>query len=147
MHSHLFFFGPNPATQPAGTEHGGRECDAGRWSLIGDVPWMRDARGFKQQGPPKAGETVAWLENELDRVKATHRRAEPEDRATPDDVDRALNGEPHVVLAVEGARFLEGGVAPLQGAYELGIRHIQLVHYIEQPARRLPDREARCTAG
>jgi membrane dipeptidase len=49
---------------------------------------------------------------------------------TPEDVDLALKGDPHVVLSVEGASFVDEGVPQLQAAYDLGIRHIQLVHYI-----------------
>jgi membrane dipeptidase len=34
------------------------------------------------------------------------------------------------VLAVEGASFLDDDLSQLQAAYDAGIRHIQLVHYI-----------------
>jgi membrane dipeptidase len=34
------------------------------------------------------------------------------------------------VLSVEGASFLDEGISQLQAAYDMGIRHIQLVHYI-----------------
>ncbi|MEI9898804.1 MAG: hypothetical protein WDN31_00270 [Hyphomicrobium sp.] len=36
-----------------------------------------------------------------------------------------------MVLTVEGATFVEDDVSPLAHAYELGVRSIQLVHYIE----------------
>jgi len=48
---------------------------------------------------------------------------------TPEHVEAALKGDPHVVLAVEGASFLDDGVAQLRSAYDMGVRHIQLVHY------------------
>src|SRR5439155_7554557 len=34
------------------------------------------------------------------------------------------------VLAVEGASFLDDDIGQVQAAYDAGIRHIQLVHYI-----------------
>jgi membrane dipeptidase len=50
---------------------------------------------------------------------------------TAGDVDRAVKGEPHVVLAVEGASFVEDDLGRIQTAYDLGVRHLQLVHYIK----------------
>lgn len=47
----------------------------------------------------------------------------------PSDVDRALRGEPRIVLAVEGANFIENDVARVRIAHGLGLRHLQLVHY------------------
>ena len=37
------------------------------------------------------------------------------------------------MLTVEGATFVEDGIAPLAHAYEQGVRSVQLVHYIENP--------------
>ena len=50
---------------------------------------------------------------------------------TPEDVDRALKGEPHVVLAIEGASSFDDGAGQIKAAYDLGVRHVQLVHYIK----------------
>jgi membrane dipeptidase len=47
------------------------------------------------------------------------------------DVLSALAGVPHVVLSVEGATFAERGIDQFQAAYDLGIRHIQLVHLLK----------------
>ena len=52
---------------------------------------------------------------------------------TPDDVDSALKGQPHVVLAVEGASFVDADPSQIKRAYDLGVRHLQLVHYIKNP--------------
>ncbi|MBS0241562.1 MAG: membrane dipeptidase, partial [Proteobacteria bacterium] len=49
---------------------------------------------------------------------------------TPADLERAAKGEPHIVLAVEGASFLDDDPKGLEFAYEAGVRHVQLVHYI-----------------
>ena len=101
------------------------------WSLVGDLPWMQATpRGFKQKSVPKAGETVTWFQAELARVKAHIAEQNLKIVNAPEDVDLALKGDPHVVLSVEGASFLDDGIGQLQAAYDAGIRHIQLVHYI-----------------
>jgi membrane dipeptidase len=51
----------------------------------------------------------------------------------PADVALARGGDPHVVLGVEGASFVEGDIGNVKVAYDLGIRHLQLVHYIRSP--------------
>ena len=82
---------------------------------------------------PKPGEAPAWFEKELARIKAHIAEQKLKIVRTPADVDLALKGDPHVVLSVEGASFLDNEHRPAAGAYDLGIRHIQLVHYIRNP--------------
>jgi membrane dipeptidase len=132
MHSHLLFIGPNPASSsPLGPNMAGGKATLVAWSLVGDLPWMAvTPRGFKQKGVPGAGETVSWFQKELERIKAHIAEQKLKIVRTPEDIDLALKGEPHVVLAIEGASFLDDGIAQLQAAYDLGVRHIQLVHYI-----------------
>jgi membrane dipeptidase len=132
MHYHLLFIGPNPASSsPLGRNMAGGRATLVAWSLVGDLPWMAvTPRGFKQKSVPKVGETVTWFQAELARVKAHVAEQNLKIVKTAEDVDLALKGDPHVVLSVEGASFLDDGVAKLQAAYDLGIRHIQLVHYI-----------------
>jgi membrane dipeptidase len=132
MHYHLLFIGPNPASSsPLGRNMAGGKATLVAWSLVGDLPWMAvTPRGFKQKSVPKAGETVTWFQAELARVKAHIAEQNLKIVKTPEDINLALKGDPHVVLSVEGASFLDDGVAQLQEAYDAGIRHIQLVHYI-----------------
>ena len=104
------------------------------WSLVGDVPWLkRSRRGFEQSGTPKPGEALAWFEKDLAQIKAHIAQQGLKIVRTPADVDLALKGDPHVVLSVEGASFLDKDAGQLQAAYDLGIRHVQLVHYIRNP--------------
>ena len=49
------------------------------------------------------------------------------------DVDACLAGDSGVVLASEGADFLEGRVDDLASFHAQGLRHVQLVHYIRNP--------------
>ena len=50
-----------------------------------------------------------------------------------EDLQQAATGEPYVCLTSEGADFLEGSLDSLGKAYDDGIRHVQLVHYIKNP--------------
>jgi membrane dipeptidase len=132
MHFHLLFIGPNPAaSNPLARNLAGGRATLVAWSLVGDLPWMGvTPRGFKQKSVPKPGETVTWFQAELARVKAHIAEQNLKIVKGPDDVDLALKGDPHVVLSVEGASFLDDDLSQLQAAYDAGIRHIQLVHYI-----------------
>jgi membrane dipeptidase len=52
---------------------------------------------------------------------------------TPSDIDAALAGEPRVIVSSEAANFLEGDPGRLVAAHAAGLRHTQLVHYIQSP--------------
>jgi membrane dipeptidase len=135
MHFHLFFFGRRAATSRALAQ----EMAAGRtalaaWSLVGDIPWLGSGpRGFTQKGTPTSREAVTWFEAELGRIKGYIAAQGLKIVATSADVDLALKGDPHIVLSVEGATFVDGDLAPLKAAYDAGVRQIQLVHYIRNP--------------
>lgn len=133
MHAH-FFFDPQGRLRSAPVAGimaaGGATLVA--WSLVGDLLWMGPSpRGYVQTSEPKAGDTLGFFQRELARIK--RHVAEQGLKIVRDaaDVDRAVQGEPHVVLAVEGASFIEGDPFRLQMAYDLGVRHLQLVHYIK----------------
>jgi membrane dipeptidase len=145
MHFHLFFFGPSPAPSRAlAKEMAAGNVTLAAWSLVGDVPWLRPTgHGYKQRGTPKPGEPLAWFKEELGRIKAYLAKQNLKIVRTPQDVERALKGDPHVVLSVEGASFVEDDLSGLEVAYNLGIRHIQLVHYIGNPLADFQTEEPR----
>jgi membrane dipeptidase len=132
MHYHLFFKGRNPAdSNPLARTMARGNATLVAWSVVGDLLWMGTGpRGFRQKSEPKPGETVTWFRAELERAKAHIAEQGLKIAKTAADIDLALKGDPHVVLAVEGASFLDGDIAEVQAAYDLGVRHIQLVHYI-----------------
>jgi membrane dipeptidase len=136
MHAHLFFI---PGLRSAKAHPLAPNMAAGNatlvaWSLVGDLPWLRpSARGLRQKGAPERGEPVSWFEAELQRIKAHLTEQNLKIALTPEDIDRAQRGEPHVVLSVEGASFVENDLSQLHRAYDLGVRHLQLVHYIGNP--------------
>jgi membrane dipeptidase len=135
MHGHWFFFGPNtPARKPLARSMAAGNATLVAWSLVGDLPWLRRGPGgLKQNGSPEPGDALAWFRKEIGRAKAHLSEQGLKIVLTPADVDRAAAGEPHVVLAVEGASFVDGDLGALAIAYDLGVRHMQLVHYISNP--------------
>jgi membrane dipeptidase len=133
MHSHLFFFGAHAASaNPLARSMAAGGATLVAWSLVGDLLWLRPtAQGLKQKGAPKPGAAKEWLEQELARVKQHIAEQGLKIVRTPEDVDRALKGEPHVVLAIEGASSFDDGAGQIKAAYDAGVRHVQLVHYIK----------------
>jgi membrane dipeptidase len=132
MHAHLFFIGPKPASRhPLGKMMADGNATLVSWSLVGDMRWIRPSpTGLRQKGAPKPGDATNWFKEEVARVTAHAREQKIKIATTPADIDRAVGGEPHVVLSVEGASFLDDGIDSLRIAHEAGIRHIQLVHFI-----------------
>ena len=133
MHFHSFFVGPGGAPSKYDSRPLARTLAAGgatlvAWSVVGDVLWV-DSKTYKQKAEPKPGEPLGWFQRELGRVKAHVAEQGLKVVLVPADVDAALQGVPHVVLAVEGANFVENDVGRLQPAYDQGLRHLQLVHY------------------
>ncbi|MGD9783176.1 MAG: dipeptidase [Hyphomicrobiaceae bacterium] len=132
MHFHLFFVGPRTARmQPLAANMARGGATLAGWSLVGDMPWLTIARGgFKQRGEPVSDQACVWLRDELGRMLQHIRGQGLRIVKTAEDVDRALAGEPHVVLSVEGATFADLGPREIETAHALGVRQIQLVHYI-----------------
>lgn len=135
MHFHLFFPGQlpgrNTAMKPLRRTMSEGNVSLLAWSIVGDLPWLRPTpRGIRQSGMPEPGSAKTWFEEQIGRVKAHLSEQGLALALTPHDIDRALLGEPRVVLSVEGATFLDEDPKLLGWAYEQGVRHIQLVHYI-----------------
>lgn len=135
MHFHSFFFLPdNTQLRPLARSMADGNVTLASWALVGDVPWLRPTkRGFQQKGTPKPGETAKWFQQELDRIKKHLASQNLKIVQTPEDVDLALKGVPHVVISIEGASLVDNDIDQLQVAYDQGVRHIQLVHYITNP--------------
>ena len=104
------------------------------WTIVPDGPFLRvSSRGIEQARAIGKGE----LKASFDRQMSTAIRYLSVNGAkilkTVKDFDSSLNSEPYVVLTSEGADFLEGSLDGLQSAYDLGLRHVQLVHYVQNP--------------
>ena len=132
MHAH-FFFDERGASKsgPVARILAGGNATLVAWSLVGDALWIgATPRGFVQKSVPKAGDTLGWFQRELARMKRHIAEQNLNIVRTPSDVELALTGVPHVVLAVEGASFVEDDPGRLRMAYDLGVRQLQLVHYV-----------------
>lgn len=104
------------------------------WKLVADARWIRVTNtGIEQAREPAPGELASFFEAYLERMKGYIAEQKLRTVLTPADVDACITGESGIVLASEGADFLEGKVENLNPAYEKGLRHLQLVHYIHSP--------------
>jgi membrane dipeptidase len=104
------------------------------WKLVADGRWIRStSTGIEQASEPAPGDLAKFFNASLDRMKSYVAEHKLKTVLTPADVDACIAGESGIVLASEGADFLEGRVENLDAAYEKGLRHLQLVHYIRTP--------------
>jgi membrane dipeptidase len=128
MHFHSFFGESVYHSRPLAQSLNDGGVSLVAWALVGDLLWF-DKERYRHKDTPKQGEALSWLERELSRIKAHLAGQNIKVVHGAGDVDKALRGEPHVVLAVEGAQFLDNDPGQVKHAYELGIRHLQIVHF------------------
>jgi membrane dipeptidase len=104
------------------------------WSITDDNRWIGEGpRGWRQVRQPRPGELWDNFRSRLQRYEAMLDKWGVPRALKPADIDAALAGEPRVLLATEAANFLEGDPARVAQAHAWGIRHMQLVHYIDSP--------------
>lgn len=104
------------------------------WAIVPDAPFLKfSASGAEQARKILPGELSTSFERQIGNASAGLRGAGVSIVRTLQDLDKAARGEPFAVLTTEGADFLEGSLDSLAAAYERGIRHVQLVHYIQNP--------------
>lgn len=104
------------------------------WSATDDNRWIgMTPTGWQQTRQPAPGELWGAFQQRLagydDKLKGWNLAK----ALTPADVDAALGGAPRVVLATEGANFLEGQPERVAQAHAWGVRHLQLIHFIQSP--------------
>lgn len=101
------------------------------WNIVGDGRWIgRSDFGIQQHSKPAGGEQAAYFRRGLAAMRRMLADTGLRHVETPADIAAARSGTPHVVIALEGAGFVEDGTALLDQAYADGLRHLQLVHYI-----------------
>ena len=113
------------------------------WSLPSDLRWIRAvATGIEQAREPAPGDLSAFFHERLVRMQAYVARSGLRPVLARADVDACLAGESGVVLASEGADFLEGRVEDLGCLLRAGPapRAARALH--QESDRRLPDRAA-----
>lgn len=104
------------------------------WAVVDDRPWLSStAGGLKQVAQPQPGQIWSNFQKLMAQHSAQLRKWNVSQALTVADIDGALAGEPRVLLACESANFLEGQPGRLAQAHAMGVRHLQLVHYIHSP--------------
>lgn len=134
MHYHLFFGGGtyNPGAYPIGPDLAGGSATLVAWSLVTDAPWMGEmADRFRQKKTATPGDGFGWFTREISRIKGHIADQKLKIIRNSADVDAATKGDPHIVLATEGTFFLDENLSLLNAAYDQGVRHVQLVHYLK----------------
>jgi membrane dipeptidase len=103
------------------------------WALVADGPFIQRLPNGAMQVNLKA--TPEQFREAFQRMLSSmQRRIERESLKlvrTPQDVDRALAGELHIVLSTEGAQYLGGDAAFIDAVYGFGVRQIGLGHFVE----------------
>lgn len=104
------------------------------WALVDDTPFTESTgRGIEQVKTPAPGELWAYLKRRVARYDDALRVGGLSKALTPADVDAAVAGKPTIVMASESANFLEGQPERLAEVHAMGLRHLQLVHFIDSP--------------
>jgi membrane dipeptidase len=114
------------------------------WKIVADLGFTRTTpSGMEQKSVPAQGDLARSFDRRLGLMASYLAKQKLKLVLARADVDAAVAGEPRIVLASEGADFLEGRMDGLEGAYAKGLRHLQLVHYIRTPVGdRQTDRPA-----
>lgn len=134
MHSHYGMFTRRMAESGLAADMRRERVALVAWKLVADARWIRRTRtGIEQIRTPAAGDLVRFFNNALEDMRAYLEREKLRIVRTRADVDECIAGDSGIVLAAEGADFLEGRVGDLDRAYAKGLRHLQLVHYIQTP--------------
>jgi membrane dipeptidase len=132
MHSHYGMFLPRLFRLDLAADLRKAGVSLVSWAIVDDRPWIVSTdRGLKQSRAPAPGEVWAYFQSVLREGEARIERwglKLVRDRA---DLERAANGEPSIVLALEAANCLEGDLSRLGVVHARGVRHAQLVHYID----------------
>jgi membrane dipeptidase len=133
MHRHLFFNRlASGESMPLGQAMASGDATLVAWALTTDVRWIaKSRRGMLQVGAAQPGESYGWFQRELERIPRHLSEQTLVAVRNDDNVRAALRGTPHVVLSTEGTYFLEGDISRIAEVHRLGIRQIQLAHYID----------------
>ena len=95
-------------------------------AAIADIPMIRrdpDTKRLVKFRDPEPGECLAATEGYLDSFSNAGMRIARE----PDEI---RDGDPALVLAIEGCDFLEGDLDRLNAMEARGVRSIQLTHFL-----------------
>jgi membrane dipeptidase len=102
------------------------------WTIVPDEHFIQPtASGVTQRLFPGQSEIEYQFHKHFEKVISYFSDKNLKLALTPSDIDAALTGKPHIVVASEGADFFNGNVAQVKALHNKGLRHLQLVHYIQ----------------
>ena len=129
MHTHLGF---REAGFRAPMERGDLLLVAEK--IVCDGPLLRTSGGrSRNTREARSGELRRYYEDRLARARSRWRREELVEVVSVQALDRVLKERVRgIVIAAEGADFLEGDLSYLEKAHADGLVHLQLVHYYAQ---------------
>jgi membrane dipeptidase len=129
MHSHIGILGERVRIRDAMASNGMLVVAR---KIVADGPVIRrfPGKGIQQVREPASGELAARFERLIERMKLEHKTENLAEVVDVASLRRVLAGtEPAIVLASEGADFVEGDMKRLEAARRAGLVHLQLVHY------------------
>lgn len=100
-------------------------------AVVGDSPIIKLVDGrLRPSRDPRPGELYAFSQRSFPALHALVREQDLPIVRTAADLRAARSSRPSVVVAAEGADFLEGRIERLDEAYQRwDLRHLQLTHY------------------
>lgn len=134
MHSHYGMFSRFLARSGLAAEMRAQGVALVAWKHVADSRWIRTtAGGIEQTSKPAPGQLAFHFNSGIRQMKDYIDDQKLKLVLTSADVDACVAGEAGIVLASEGADFLEGRLEGLEAAHAAGLRHLQFVHYIQSP--------------
>jgi membrane dipeptidase len=134
MHSHLGIIDRTRFPADLASEMRANRVTLVAWKLVSDGAWIASTQnGIEQRAVPTDTELWNYFQRKLGDMAYDAQRSQLGIVRTVADVDAALAGQASVIFASEGADFLGGQVHWLQRAFDMGLRQLQLVHYIRSP--------------
>ena len=133
MHSHGGgFIRENTSPDPVGEAMRAGGLAAACLAIVADVPTHRvfPDRTIRPVRDPAPGELYAWSKASFARLMALARENGLRTVGSTADLRASPSRGPAMIVASEGADFLEGRIERLDEArIRYGLRHLQLVHY------------------
>lgn len=134
MHSHATMFHRDIFGGDLRQEMAGAGVTLVAWALVDDTPFTRSSQsGVRQVREPAPGELWEYFQRRVAQYDERLRAWGLPKVLVPADVDAAVAGQAHIVMASEAANFLEGQPERVAQAHAMGLRHLQMVHFIASP--------------
>jgi membrane dipeptidase len=134
MHSHYGMFRKDLKTVNLAKAMQDSGATLVAWAIVDDSLWITETpQGIKQSRQPGEGAIWTNFQNQVRRYDGALKTWALPKALTPADVDAALAGTAHVLMSSESANFLESKPERVAQAHAMGLRHLQLVHYIDSP--------------